>query len=50
MSEKKRILIDGMTENPGGLESFIMNLVRNMDKTRWTFEFVVTDRPVAYEN
>lgn len=50
MSEKKRILIDGMTGNTGGMETFIMNLVRNMDKTRWAFEFVVTDQPVAYEN
>lgn len=38
-----------MTGNPGGLESFIMNLVRNMDKTRYSFDFAATDNPIAYE-
>ena len=29
-----RILVFGMTENPGGVESVIMNYYRNIDRTK----------------
>lgn len=45
-----RILIFGMTENPGGVESFLMNYYRNIDKSKVQFDFLCnTHRRVAYE-
>ena len=36
----KRILVFGMTENPGGVESFLMNYYRNIDKNKIQFDFL----------
>lgn len=45
-----RILVFGMTENPGGVESFLMNYYRNIDREKLQFDFLCnTHRPVAYE-
>ena len=47
----KRILVFGMTENPGGVESFLLNYYRNIDKNRIQFDFLCNSyNPVAYEN
>lgn len=35
-----RILVFGMTENPGGVESVIMNYYRNIDRTKIQFDFL----------
>lgn len=40
----ERILVYGMTDNLGGIETYIMMLYRRMDKTRMIFDFV-TDFP-----
>jgi glycosyltransferase involved in cell wall biosynthesis len=40
----KKILVYGMTDNLGGIESYIMALFRNMDKNEIRFDFV-TDFP-----
>ena len=47
----KRILVFGMTENPGGVESFIMNYYRHTDRTKLQFDFLCNtyDR-VAFED
>lgn len=46
----KRILVFGMTENPGGVESFLINYYRNIDKTKIQFDFLCNSHdPVAYE-
>ncbi len=46
-----RILVFGMTENPGGVESFLMNYYRNIDRDRLQFDFLCNShRPVAYED
>jgi len=46
----KNILIFGMTENTGGVESFIMNYYRNIDKTLFHFDFLCnTHNKIAYE-
>lgn len=47
----KRILQIGMTSNYGGIESFIMNLYRNIDRTKFKFDFIdmeSNDRDLAY--
>lgn len=36
----KKILVFGMTQNPGGVESFIMNYYRRIDKNRFCFSFL----------
>lgn len=46
----KRILVFGMTENPGGVESFLLNYYRNIDRDRIQFDFLCNSHnPVAYE-
>lgn len=46
-----RVLVFGMTENPGGVESFLMNYFKHIDNTKIHFDFLCnTLNPVAYEN
>lgn len=46
-----RVLIFGMTENPGGVESFIINYYRHLDREKIQFDFLCNSyNPVAYEN
>lgn len=46
----KRILVFGMTENPGGVESFLMNYYRHIDRSRIQFDFLANSHEsVAYE-
>lgn len=40
----ERVLVYGMTDNLGGIETYIMMIYRRMDKTRMMFDFV-TDFP-----
>ena len=44
------ILIFGMNDNPGGVESFLMNYARNFDKTKVHMDFLCNTKVVAYEN
>ncbi len=47
----KRVLVFGMTENPGGVESFILGYYRNIDRSRIQFDFLCNSyEPVAYED
>lgn len=46
----KRILIFGITDNPGGIESVIMNYYRNIDKEKAQFDFLCNTDIVAYED
>lgn len=45
-----KILIFGMTENPGGVESVIMNYYRKMDKSKFQIDFLCNTTTIAYEN
>lgn len=46
----KRILVFGMTENPGGVESFLITYYRNIDREKIQFDFLCNSHnPVAYE-
>lgn len=43
-----RVLQFGMTPNPGGIESFIMNYYRRIDRKRINFDFVSMYNEIAY--
>lgn len=45
-----RILVFGMTENLGGVESVIMNYYRKIDKKKIQFDFLCNTDEVAYED
>ena len=46
-----RILVFGMTENPGGVESFLINYYRHIDRDHIQFDFLCNSyNPVAYED
>ena len=45
----KRILVFGITENPGGVESLIMNYYREIEKAKIQFDFLCNTEIVAYE-
>ena len=53
-SEKKckfnKILVFGMTENPGGIESVIMNYYRHINRENIQFDFLCNSKEVAYED
>lgn len=45
-----RILVFGMTENPGGIESFLMSYYRNINRDKFQFDFLCNSyKPIAYE-
>lgn len=45
-----RVLHRGMSNNKGGIEAFIMNLYRNIDRTKVQFDFIVPENmTIAYE-
>ncbi len=45
-----KVLVFGMTENPGGVESFLVNYYRHMDREKIQFDFLCNSyEPVAYE-
>ena len=45
----KRVLIFGMTDNPGGMENCIMNYYRNIDKNKIHFDFLTNFQQIAYQ-
>ena len=44
----KKILVYGMTDNPGGIESYLMNYYKKIDLTRICFDFVTCNKTIAY--
>lgn len=45
-----RVLVFGMTENPGGVESFLVNYYRHIDRNKLQFDFLCNSHnPIAYE-
>lgn len=44
----KRILVYGMTDNLGGIETYVMNLFRSLDKNKVVFDFVTDFETMAY--
>ena len=47
---KCKVLVWGMTDNPGGVESVIMNFYRHIDKSKVEFVFLHTYNEIAYED
>lgn len=45
----KTVLVFGITDNPGGIESVIMNYYRRIDREKIQFEFLCNTQIVAYE-
>ena len=45
----KKILIFGMSDNLGGVETVIMNYCRNMNKENLQFDFLYNTEKIAYE-
>ncbi|MDY6357078.1 MAG: glycosyltransferase family 1 protein [Catonella sp.] len=50
MNEPKRVLIGGFTENVGGLETYVMNIYRNIDRNKLQFDFLKMSSTIAYED
>lgn len=46
----KKVLVFGMTVNPGGVESVIMNYYRHMNKQKIQFDFLCNCPHIAYED
>ena len=46
----KKVLVFGITDNPGGMESVIMNYYRHIDRSVLQFEFLCNTEKVAYED
>lgn len=44
------VLIEGMTSNKGGKETYIVNMFDALDKTKYRFTFVAYDDEIAYES
>lgn len=45
-----RVLVFGMTENPGGIESFLMNYYRHIDRDKIQLDFLCNSHnPIAHE-
>ena len=45
----KRILVFGMTDNPGGVESVIMSYYRHINRNMYQFDFLCNTEVVAHE-
>lgn len=45
-----KVLVFGITDNPGGVESVIMNYYRNFDKSKVQLDFLCNNEIVAYED
>ena len=45
---EKRILVYGMTNLKGGIESYIMNVYRNLDYSKIIFDFICDFSEIAY--
>lgn len=46
----KKVLVFGMTETPGGVESVIMNYYRNIDREKLQMDFLCNSSNIAYED
>lgn len=46
----KKVLVFGMTENPGGIESVIMNYYRHIDRDHMQFDFLCNSDFIAYQD
>lgn len=45
---QERILVYGMSDNMGGIEAYVMNVYRHLDKSKIMFDFIVDFPDMAY--
>lgn len=45
----ERILVYGMTDNPGGIETYLLNMSRKLNRGKINFDFVTDFTSIAYE-
>lgn len=50
MEDKKRVLHFELTGNIGGIESFILNLYKNIDRSTYKFDFITTSETPVYKD
>lgn len=50
LNRPARILVYGMTDNMGGIEAYLMNMFRNLNKEEITFDFIVDFPEMAYSD
>lgn len=46
----KRVLVDGYTENPGGVEALMLNVMKAVDPEKVRFDFLANCPEVAFED
>ena len=46
----KKVLVFGLTDNKGGVESFLMTYYRRLDRSKIQFDFLCNSSAVAYED
>ena len=47
----QKVLVFGITENPGGVESFLLNYYRHINRENIQFDYLCnTQQKVAYED
>lgn len=49
-SQPQKILVYGMTDKKGGIEAYLMNMYRNIDRSKITFDFVVDWETMAFSD
>lgn len=47
---KKRILVYGMSDNMGGMESYIMYMIQHTEPDQYDFDMLTVFQKIAYEN
>lgn len=47
--QPKKVLVIGMTDNPGGIESLLLTIMSSIDPTQIQFDFIVNTKEVAFE-
>lgn len=48
--DEKRILVYGMTNNPGGIETYLMNLLRSLEQSEFCLDFVTDFENIAHRD
>lgn len=45
----KKVLVVGMTDNPGGIETFMLNVISSVDASAVRFDFLANTEKIAFE-
>lgn len=50
LKKPKKVLVFGMTDNPGGIESLLLNVLAAQDMSKVSFDFIANTTKVAFED